>query len=46
MDEITNTKEELRKVKQMSEEHPATQEVEECATLREKAREAVDQVTT
>ena len=44
MDEITKTKEELRKVQQMSEEHLTKQEVEEYATLREKFKEASNQV--
>ena len=46
MDEIMNTKSKLRKVKQMSEEHPMEHEVEECATLMEKVKEFVDQVRT
>ena len=44
MHEITKTKEELRKVQQMSEEHPMEQEVEEYATLKEKFKEFVNQV--
>ena len=46
MDEIMKTKAKLRKVQQMSEEHLMEQEVEECATLREKVKEVVDQVKT
>ena len=40
------TKEDLSKVQQMSEEHPTDQEVEECATLKEKVKEVIDRVRT
>ena len=44
MDDIANTKEKLRKVQQMSEEHPTTKEVEECIAIREKFKEFIEQV--
>ena len=44
MEEIMKTKEELTTVQHMNEEHPTEQEVEQCATIKAKVKEAVDQV--